>query len=546
MARSSGVQFRMTCLSLAIRLAKALVYSRINVLLSPSVQATITPIISPSAAATPNKSYGRILKSSALIGGSTAVNMLFGIMRTKAMALLLGPSGVGLLGIYGSISELARSVAGLGINNSGVRQIAESIASGETERIATTVITLRRVALYSGIVGALLLIALSKRVSWVTFRDYEHVASIALLAFVALLLDISDAQRALVQGMRRISDLARMNILGAFYAAIFSIAIVYLWRERGIVPSLICVAAMSVVTSWWYARKVKVERIRITWPRAFAEASELLKFGVVVMTNVLATLSAAYIVRLFLLRTMGLKAAGLYQAAWALAGICINFILDAMGTDFYPRLTAVANDKRQCNTLVNEQIEIGFLMAGPAMLGALSFAPLAIIVFYSAKFGEAVPLLRWFCLGMFMRVLTWPIGFIFLARAERKLFFWTGVLFNAGYVALVWFGIRMFGLSGVGIAFFVLQVLHSMIIYRISHLVTGFSWSDPNRRLGFILFPLLALVFGVWYLVPPVHAAIIGTAIALPAGYYSVRTLCRLIPLNHLPREIVLEQDNVE
>jgi antigen flippase len=491
--------------------------------------------MSPPVVEPPKKSYGRILKSSALIGGSTAFNMLFSIVRTKAMALLLGPSGVGLLGIYGSVSDLVRSVAGLGINSSGVRQIAESVGSGDSERMAITVTTLRRVALYSGTVGALLLIALSKRVSWVTFRDYKHVGSIALLALVALLLDISDAQRALVQGMRRISDLARMNILGAFYATVFSIVIVYLWRERGIVPSLICVAAMSIITSWWYARNVKVERVRITWSRAFAEASELVKFGVVVMANVLSTLTAAYIVRLFLLRNMGLKAAGLYQAAWALAGICINFILDAMGTDFYPRLTAIANDKGECNRLVNEQIEVGFLMAGPAMLAALSLAPLAIIVFYSAKFGGAVPILRWFCLGMLLRVLTWPIGFIFLARAERKLFFWTGVLFNAGYVALVWLGIKIFGLSGAGIAFFLLQVLHSMIIYTIAHHLTGFSWSEQNRKLVLILLPLVGSVFGIWYLIPPVPAAIIGTTVALPAGYYAIKTLCRLVPLDHLP-----------
>src|SRR5947207_2017819 len=71
--------------------------------------------------AAPTKSYGDILKSSALIGGSAAISMVFGIIRTKVMALLLGPSGIGLIGVYNSISELARGIAGLGIKSSGVR-----------------------------------------------------------------------------------------------------------------------------------------------------------------------------------------------------------------------------------------------------------------------------------------------------------------------------------------------------------------------------------------------------------------------------------------
>jgi enterobacterial common antigen flippase len=92
-------------------------------------------------------SHGQVLKSSMMIGGSMGVGFFIGIFRTKAMALLLGPAGVGLFGLYWSISELARSIAGMGINTSGVRQIAESVGTGDAQRVARTVTTLRRVAL---------------------------------------------------------------------------------------------------------------------------------------------------------------------------------------------------------------------------------------------------------------------------------------------------------------------------------------------------------------------------------------------------------------
>ena len=81
-------------------------------------------------------SYGEILKSSALIGFSTLINLAIGIIRTKAMAAWLGPAGFGLMGLYSSIADLAQSIAGMGINVSGVRQIAEAVGAGDTERIA--------------------------------------------------------------------------------------------------------------------------------------------------------------------------------------------------------------------------------------------------------------------------------------------------------------------------------------------------------------------------------------------------------------------------
>ena len=48
--------------------------------------------------------YGQILKASATIGGSSVLNIAIGMVRTKAMAVLLGPGGFGLFGLYGSIS----------------------------------------------------------------------------------------------------------------------------------------------------------------------------------------------------------------------------------------------------------------------------------------------------------------------------------------------------------------------------------------------------------------------------------------------------------
>ena len=157
-----------------------------------TVNMPVDPLPGPSAArspesiAAPGHTYGQILKSSTLIGGASVMNIGLRMIRIKAMALLLGPAGVGLLGLYGSIADLAQTVAGMGINGSGVRQIAEAAGTGDTHRIARTVTTLRRVALLLGALGALLLVALCYPVSQLSFGDYHHAGSVALLSLVVL------------------------------------------------------------------------------------------------------------------------------------------------------------------------------------------------------------------------------------------------------------------------------------------------------------------------------------------------------------------------
>ena len=481
------------------------------------------------------KSYGEILKSSALIGGSAAMVMGFGAVRNKAMAVLLGTSGYGFFGMYITIAELARTVAGLGIYGSGVRQIAEAVGSGDNHRIARTVTTLRRVALYSGLIGALLLIVLCQPVSWLSFRDHKHAVAIALLACVAFCGDISAAQLALVQGMRRIADLARMNVLGALYGTVFGILIVYFWKEKGLVPSLICVAIMTVLTSWWYARKIKVEKVKTTMRDVVDEASALVKLGLIFMVSALSTQGSLFLVRVIIARQLNVDNVGLYHAAWTLGGMYIGFIIQAMGADFYPRLTAAASRTDECNRLVNEQAEVGLLMAGPGIMGTMALAPIVITFFNSHAFLPAAGVLRWICLGMLLRVIAWPMGFIILAKGERKIFFWSEVLSSAGYVALVWVGVKLFKLEGTGIAFFVLYALYCFVNYFIVRRLTGFRWTSANRKLWLIFGPLVVAVFLCGWLLPATPALIVGAVVTAAASIYSLHALCHLVSSDRLP-----------
>ena len=76
-------------------------------------------------------SYGQILKSTALIGGSQILSIIISIARTKLFAVLLGPSGIGLMGIYTATFNMINTLFSMGIGTSGVRQIAEAAGSGD-------------------------------------------------------------------------------------------------------------------------------------------------------------------------------------------------------------------------------------------------------------------------------------------------------------------------------------------------------------------------------------------------------------------------------
>lgn len=481
------------------------------------------------------KTYHQILKSSAWIGSSSVVTVAIGMVRTKAFALFLGPTGVGLLGLYGSISDVTRSVAGMGVNGSGVRQIAEAVGSGDGDRIARTVTVLRRVSILLGVLGAAALVLLARPASLMTFGTDQRSGGIALLSIVVFLSLVSAGQTAHIQGMRRIADLARMRIWGALLGTAASIVLVYFFREDGVVPALVAVAATAVLTSWWYSRRVKVKAPPLTAAQITREAAALLKLGFAFMASGILMMGVAYFVRIVVLRRVGFEAVGMYQAAWAVSTMYVGFILQAMGEDFYPRLTAIAGQNAACNQMVNEQAHVSMLLAGPGILATLTFAPKVIALFYSGKFVAAGEILQWFCLGIALRVVIWPIGFIVLAKGAHQWFFWSEVVWAIVHAALAWILVNAFGAIGAGMAFFGSYVSHGCLIYPVVRRLSGFRWSPENRKVGALFLLSIGAVFGGFHVLPPFAATCVGATASFLVAIYSLRCLLGLVGSGYIP-----------
>lgn len=501
-----------------------------------------TETIDPTAS--DNGTHGQILKSSALIGGSSLLNIGVGIVRTKIMALLLNPAGFGLFGIYGSISSLAQCLAGVGINSSGVRQIAEAVSSGSPEKIARTAAVLRKASILLGALGAVLLAVFANKISTLTFGGPQQAGAIVLLSFAVFFQLVANGQNALLQGMRRIRDLAKAAVLSAVFGALLSISLVYFLRAGGVVPSLVAVAVVSCSVSWWFSRKDGFSRKEpipapsLTASQVAHEASALLKLGLAFMTSYLMTMGTAYAVRVILLRRIGFAAAGYYQSAWTLGGLYVGFILEAMGADFYPRLTACAEDNAACNRLVNEQTHVGLLLAGPGVIATLTLAPLVIVLFYSTKFGAAVEVLRWICLGTILQVIAWPMSYMIVAKNKRALYFATELGWGVISLSLAWICIRAFGLNGAGIAFFSANVVYCLFLLPTVSWLSGFRWSSGNWQSGLIFLSLIALVFSGFHLLPLLWAAAIGILASIVSAAYSVRVMIRLIPWDYIPQTV--------
>ena len=480
-----------------------------------------------------SNSYRQILRSSSIMGSAQAISYLVGLVRVKIVALILGPAGVGLVGIYTSAVAMVGSVSSLGIGSSGVREVSAADTRGDPVHVARTIRILRRASWATGLLGWLVTAALAVKLSQWVAGSPMHALPIAILGSTLLLGAVSGGQLALLQGLRRIGDIARVSVWGVVLNSALAIGL-YAWLGKdGIVPVLIASAAVTLALSYVFARRITLPDVQLTWRDTVFGAVPLVRLGVAFMWSAVLAAALDLYVRSLINRHLGLDATGIYQAAWGLSGMFAAFVLQAMGADFYPRLTSVINDHAQARQAVNEQTEIGILLAVPGLLATLAFAPLAIAFFYSRAFAPAADVLVWMVIGVFGRVVSWPMGFIMLALGSGRWFVATESIFIAIQAALLYWLVPEFGVVGAGYAFALNYLLCTVGMLWVGHRLIGFRWSGEVVRLLAGTTALVAAGLASTLLVPTPWRWFVGAGICMAGTLISARGLARRLGPEH-------------
>ena len=94
----------------------------------------------------------------------------------------------------------------------------------------------------------------------------------------------------------------------------------------------------------------------------------MLKFGLMISLSGLLTLSVAYLLRIYISQLNGIEQVGLYSAGFTILNTYVGLIFSALGTDFFPRLSSVAQDNKLCKQLINQQSEITILIMAPILI----------------------------------------------------------------------------------------------------------------------------------------------------------------------------------
>ena len=483
-------------------------------------------------------SYRQILKASSIFGGVQVVNIVIAIIRSKFIAVLLGPSGMGIAGLLTSTTRLIGSITNSGLGISSVKNISAAYISNDVTKISNVVSVLRRLVWITGALGTLITLFFSGWLSQITFGNRDYTIAFAWISITLLLNQLSIGQLALLQGMRKLKFLAKANVAGSFVGLVISVPIYYTWGINGIIPAIVLSSGLTFLFSWHYASKVKIKKTNLVADIYRVEGREMLRMGFLLSTTGWITLGSSYILRVFLSREGGVDQVGYYDAGFAIINTYAGLIFAALGTDYYPRLSGVSDNQCKVISTINQQAEVSLLILAPILTAFLIYNKIVIVILYSANFTVIEEMIEWAALGIYFKAASWTLAYLFIAKGEAKIYFWSELMASIYILLLNLTGYILWGLEGLGISFLIGYFLYSLQVFFLIKFTYSFKFEKEFIVIFGIQFFLGLICFGLAKLAISPITLFLGTIMIILSAVYSYKEINKRVGMNEIYKKI--------
>lgn len=402
----------------------------------------------------------RVFRTLSIFGGVQVFNILCSLIRTKCIALWLGPAGIGLFGLFNGALGVINMMTQLNLRSSSVRYILSENGSRKVYLIGVV----RNIARYIGIVGALMTVLLSPLLSKLTFGNYDYTISFILLSIVVFVAVFIEGEQAILQATNRLKKLAHATMWGGGAAMLVSILLIRVMGVDGIVPSIVAYTIFAGGIYLFYRDKT-LSKHRISVSETLKSATPIVKLGMYMTIAMLTTSISIYLFQIWLRHESGEDGVGIYQAGYTVINQYVGLIFTAMAVEFYPRISGIIDHKHRTRLYVRH--ESMMLMWG--LLGCIvlfvNVVPILVHVLYDSSFVGVNNYLTIASIGTPFKAVSFVLAYVILAKGDGKTYVVTEMISSILYIVYNVLGYKLRGLDGLGCAYVLWYVSYALIVY---------------------------------------------------------------------------------
>lgn len=403
-----------------------------------------------------------IVKVFSLTAVSTLVRMLTGLISVKVVAIIVGPSGIALLGQLNSFSTIIMNIVSGGINNGVTKYVSEHKQNDNTVKYFISVAF--RITLVGSLLCGIFMILFHQWLSQIVMLSSDYGYVFLIFGFTVGFYAFNNLLVSILNGYKEFKKYVAVSIVSTLFGLCFTLGLVYYIGLSGALISAVTFQSVMLFVTLWMLRKSKWLSVAF-FKQKFDKNIGKKYFGFAVMTLVSTLLvpTSQLFLRGYVISHISATEAGWWEAMNRISGMYLMVITTSFGVYYLPRLSEIMDPVE-----LRREIFRAYKVIMPILIVGFSiiyFARHLIIrILFTPDFLPMENLFIWQLLGDLFKIASWLLAFLMLAKAMTKTFIITEVLGGLFYLGSAFLFIKYFGIVGGIQAYFLNYVAYTLLM----------------------------------------------------------------------------------
>lgn len=469
-------------------------------------------------------------RSTLLFGFVQIINVAAKAIINKVAAVVLGPSGVGLIGMLTSTSGLLKTVASLGVSQSVVKDISEAKAKGDLKEYSEIVRLTNKLLLFTSTLGFVIACLI------IPFRDGFSDGILDAEGFLFLAVAVAfiifwEGQLAILKGTRALQYLAKANIIAACLALVTSCTIYIVFKDDGILAVLVLTPLIALLVSSYYVKKLEVDKDakrNVNWEKS----RPIVKTGIALSFATILSQLTVFVTSLYIVEHSSLTVLGYYNVGILMMVGYFSVVINAITTDYYPRISAIASDNNAIENELNKQSMVSLVICLPIFVSFIFALPFALPMLFSDEFIIAIEFIQIGVFGTLLTILSNQFDLIIVVKRDTKVFIACAIALRAVELICNITMFNYFGLVGLGWSIVITSFLHFSLMMFVVKKLYGITYNGLIARILMFVVIYIAASTVVSMILTDVTKWYAGGGLVLSAIFMSNSFSRRVLGLN--------------
>ncbi len=441
----------------------------------------------------------KILAKNTLILASPKVLKFFvGILRAKFIAIFLGLTGAGIIDQLQETITQIRNFTLSGLSDGMVKLIAHQNGTEiDVHKIGSIIKTYLVMIIPITISVTILGYIYANEITLYIFGNIQYKLYFQI-GFIALPLSIlSSTANALLKAYKEIRSFATAEVFIIIINLIIFLPLVYFYKIPGGVVYVTLSFLVTFLVVFFLMRKNVFKKHNITFAdikkgiiskKYFKDLLAFISYGVIGGT---LYIFVEVSIRAIVVNDLGIDKLGLYTPVTRWSNLFLGFIMPAIYTYLYPRLSEAKSDTEIID-VVNDVFRLITFVALPFIIIGISTRQWIIPLFYSKDFIEASIYLPYHFSTLLFVIWSSIFAQIFWPTGRLKHQFIFVLIINTLSLVLIYYFVPIYGLYGYLIKFTIVPLITMLMYFAFWRNRIKFKFKKENIKI--MLYALLCSI----------------------------------------------------